>query len=164
MRLRYRVETATEHGKKAKHGMHNTRLYRIWRGIKQRCTNPNYHSYADYGGRGITVCDEWLEFEPFRDWALANGYRDDFTIDRIDSNGSYTPENSRWASMRTQQNNKRNNRKLTYNGITRTVPEWARITNIPVTAIYKRMKHNWPAERILTEKIRTYTRRNKKWQ
>lgn len=154
----YREEKATETGAKfIKHGMKKTRMYAIWRTMKRRCQDTNN---LNYGGRGIKVCEEWENsFEAFRDWAMANGYRDDLTIERKDSNGDYCPENCRWATMVEQQNNKRNNRILTLNGETHTAPEWSRITGIPVTVIYNRMTYNWPPERILTEQPRIYTRR-----
>lgn len=94
-----------------KHGEKRSRLYSIWRGMKTRCYNKNFESYRHYGGRGITICKEWLHsFEAFRDWALAHGYRDDLTIDRIDNDKGYCPDNCRWATMKEQQNNRSNNK------------------------------------------------------
>lgn len=90
------------------HRMRNTRLYRIWSSMHTRCYRPSYHAFADYGGRGIAICDEWLHsFENFRDWALSHGYSDDLSIDRIDVDGNYEPGNCRWATWSEQNRNKR---------------------------------------------------------
>lgn len=103
------VKVITKHGETTHHGF--TRLYRIWQAMKRRCDYEKNSNFKYYGGRGIAVCDEWQhDFASFRDWALSNGYKEDLSIDRIDVNGNYCPENCRWVSMAEQQRNKRNNK------------------------------------------------------
>lgn len=98
--------------KKPKHGLSNHRLFGIWNGMKTRCYNKNNKNYADYGGRGIQICEEWLgDFASFYDWAMSHGYRDDLTIDRIDVNGNYEPKNCKWATRAEQSRNQRRTKR-----------------------------------------------------
>ena len=134
-----------------KHGGSQTRLHAEWRKIKYRCNNPNCDRWNDYGGRGITVCKEWaVSFEAFRDWALANGYQDHLTIDRIDVNGKYEPGNCRWITNQKQQNNRRDNHYITYNGETQTITEWARIYGLSENGLVHRIRRGWEIERAFT--------------
>ena len=97
--------------KRSKHGESRTRLYKRWTSMLQRCENPNNRSFANYGGRGISVCDEWHDYPTFRGWALANGYEESLSIDRIDTNGNYEPSNCRWTTSSVQLSNRRHYRR-----------------------------------------------------
>lgn len=122
------------------HGETNTRLYKIWVGIKDRCYNSNSYNYENYGERGILVCDEWnSSYESFRDWAMCNGYSDSLTIDRVDYDGDYEPSNCRWTDVKTQANNRRTNRFITFKGETHTISEWGEITGIKPNTIRMRL-------------------------
>ena len=137
-------EAASETGKRTIHLISNhagiwngdsknpefQRIYQIWGAMKRRCDNPNDIHYAQYGGRGIKVCVEWYDWFVFKEWALSHGYQDDLTIDRIDTNGNYEPDNCRWATQQEQCNNTRANKMLTYNGETNTLANWCRILNL----------------------------------
>ena len=130
----------------------NERLYKIYAGMKQRCTNPNYVRSKDYLGRGIEICSEWLEsYKCFEKWAMNNGYADNLSIDRIDNNGNYCPENCRWVDAKTQANNRRDVKKYEYNGEILSVSEWARKLGKPRATIEGRLLRGWSIERALTE-------------
>lgn len=123
------------------HGLTDTRLFHIWSNMKQRCYNKNAKKYPNYGHRGITVCDEWRnDFMNFYDWAINSGYSDNLTIDRIDVNGNYEPNNCRWATLQQQARNRRNTPMYTLNGVTRCLSEWCEIYNIKYHTVYNRIK------------------------
>jgi len=106
--------------------------------MKNRCNSPTSHNYVNYGGRGVKVCQEWLEFIPFMDWALANGYSDTLTLDRKDNNGNYEPDNCRWITNLEQQQNKRNSSKVEIYGIVDSFVGWSKRTGISVNTLYTR--------------------------
>lgn len=133
------------------------KLLHVLSNMKSRCYNPKSKQYADYGGRGITVCDEWRSkggSKKFFEWAIENGWEPSLTIDRIDVNGNYEPSNCRWATMRRQLNNTRRNHLLTLDGETHTAAEWSRITGIDEDVIYHRIAAGWNDKRIITEKVK----------
>jgi hypothetical protein len=111
--------------------------------MRLRCYTTTNKDYERYGGRGIKVCDEWQSFEPFYQWAMANGYQDALTLDRIDNDGDYCPENCRWATQKEQQNNRRSNRLITHNGETHTIAEWNRIKGFGKWVIGNRLRDGW---------------------
>ena len=134
-----------------KHGMTDTRLYQIWHGMKDRCQRKDGQHFEKYGGRGITVCQEWADsFEAFKDWALANGYRDDLSLDRKDNDGPYSPDNCRWATRREQQSNRKITVFITHNGETRTLAEWSRITGIHYATLSHRLRRGYPEEKLFS--------------
>lgn len=138
-----------------KHGKTNTRIWKTWHSMKERCFNQTCEAYKNYGARGITVCDEWLNsFQAFYEWAMSNGYEAHLTIDRIDVNGDYCPENCRWADMKAQSNNRRSNHVLEYKGESHTMSEWSQITGIKKSTILKRLKYGWTIEKALTKNVK----------
>lgn len=140
---------------KHKHGLAKTRINNIYFGMKARCKNLNNSEYKNYGGRGIVVCQEWQEFISFYDWAIANGYNDDLTIDRIDVNGNYEPSNCRWVTQKQQQNNKRNNHYVKINNENHTLSGWAEVYNISINTIRTRLSRGWSDIEAITKPIRS---------
>lgn len=139
-----RKESTTVHGKCG------TRLRNIWGGMKDRCYNPRNNRYIHYGAKGITVCDEWLHnFQAFWNWAMASGYQDDLSIDRIDNDKGYSPDNCRWATRKEQQNNTSSNKSITFNGKTMTLTQWCEKQKISKRKYYDRIESGWSLEEAL---------------
>ena len=147
----------------------HTRLNYIFSSMKKRCYNPTCKAYKSYGGRGITICEEWLNperttiigthvhhvtkgFVAFKEWALNNGYADNLTIDRIDVNKGYSPDNCRWATSKEQQNNLRNNVIITYKGKTQTLAQWCEELNVDYHLVHHRLQRNWTVEKAFETK------------
>jgi hypothetical protein len=139
------------------HGMSATKLYSTWSGMKNRCLNKRQISYKDYGGRGIKICDDWLEFENFKNWAMSNGYSEDLTLDRVDTDGNYCPKNCKWATKIQQTINKRNVERLpiTAFGETKDAIEWLHDdrchNNISIQCLRYRINAGWDSELALTK-------------
>lgn len=135
------------------HGKSDTRIYRIWCGIKDRCCNPSCKYYGKYGGVGISVCDQWKDsFENFYSWSVANGYSDELTIDRIDNRKGYSPDNCRWATYQQQTDNRRCTQNITFNGKSQTLKQWAKETGINYVTLWWRFKNGWVPEKALSNK------------
>ena len=144
-------------------GVGRTRLYTIYTDMKERCYNKNSPTYKRYGGRGIAMCDEWLGrdgYTKFKEWALRNGYADNLSIDRIDNDKGYSPDNCRWTTPKEQANNTRNNHFLEHDGERHTISQWAEITGINRKVISSRVtKLGWSDEKALTTPVRHLERR-----
>lgn len=148
----------------------HTRLNYIFSAMKKRCYNTTCKSYKDYGGRGITICDEWRNTEitsikgtksnnvtkgfiAFKEWALNNGYADNLTLDRIDVNKGYSPDNCKWSTPKEQQNNRRNNVLITYKGETKTLVQWCEELNFDYRLAHHRLHRNWSVEKTFETKV-----------
>lgn len=143
----------------AHHGESTTRLYKAWRNMKNRCLNHNSPDFPLYGGRGIKVCDSWADsYLFFRDWALANGYSDGLTIDRVDVNGDYCPENCRWATPKQQSRNTRKNIHVEKDGFSGCLLDYCALCGLNYHTVISRLNLGWP----LDEAIRTPDRTNYK--
>lgn len=125
-----------------KHGMGKSRIFKIWAGMRKRCLNPQCLSYKLYGGRGIKICQRWNSFDLFyKDMYI--GYSDNLSLDRIDPNGDYEPNNCRWATTKEQNNNRRNNRVIEYNGEVKTLSQWSELSGVKQNTISNRIKSGW---------------------
>ena len=126
--------------------------------MKNRCYNPQNKFYKDYDGRGITVCSEWLDkkngHKNFREWALENGWKEGYSINRINVNGNYEPSNCRWSTPTEQANNRRNNNFVTINGVTKTISEWAKQIGISQNAFAERVRRGWSEDKLLDPKYK----------
>ena len=134
---------------KPKYEIQNKRLYHIWNGMKHRCYNSEDEKYHRYGGRGISICDEWLNFDNFAKWSLNNGYADNLSIDRINNDGNYEPSNCRWTNNKQQCRNRRTNIKTQYNGKEMTLIEISEITNIPYVTLNDRYHRGDRGDRLI---------------
>lgn len=150
----YRVEFSRQ--KATIHGMAFTRLHKEWDEMKYRCSSQKRKGAHRYFGRGIKVCDEWINsFENFKEWALANGYDDSLTLDRIDNNKGYSPDNCRWADRIVQQRNKENNVVIEYEGVKKTLAEWAEDLGMNYGTLHSRLKRwNWDIEKAFKKPLR----------
>jgi hypothetical protein len=123
--------------------------------MKARCSNQNDKFYYRYGGRGIKICDKWKEdYKAFRDWAYNNGYSDELSIDRIDNDGDYCPDNCRWATATEQAYNRKSNRYITAIGKTQTISEWSKESGLKITTIHARIAKGWSEESAVATPVR----------
>lgn len=128
-------------GRHTKHADSNSKLYRVWDSMVRRCHNPNHRAFPSYGGRGVTVCQEWRDYRGFMTWAQDSGYQEGLTIDRIDNDGSYEPSNCRWATRKEQQNNRRCCVYIEHDGRRLTVTQWSELLGIPRHTVRKYFEH-----------------------
>ena len=137
------------------------RLTNIYSMMKQRCYNTNSQNFKYYGGKGVSVCDEWRNnSQAFYDWAMTHGYKDGLTLDRIDNDGNYEPSNCRWVTMKEQDNHRSNNVILTLNGESHTIPEWSEILGIKQHVIRNRINRGWSVGNTLMRKVGNYVYKN----
>lgn len=139
------------------HNQRHTKLYEVWKTMKQRCSNSNNKGYHNYGGRGINVCDEWKDnYQAFYEWSINNGYKEGLSIDRINNDGNYEPNNCRWVDKFIQNNNTRKNKLFTINGISKTIHQWSREYNVPVSRTRQRVYiQKWDIVKALTTPVKS---------
>ncbi|MET3700168.1 hypothetical protein SAMN05877753_1233 [Bacillus oleivorans] len=151
-RLRNGTTTSCGCKKRVDNPVSNERLFRIWQSMRQRCNNPNANYYELYGGRGIKICPDWDKYKAFKEWALNNGYEEHLTIDRINNNEGYKPNNCRWVTMKEQQSNKNNNVFVKYNGEKITLAELSRRTGLSLPMLHRRHKAGYRGEKLWTKR------------
>jgi hypothetical protein len=158
------VERVTTHGLagKAKNGKYRCGLYVVWKGMLSRCNNHNNKKYFNYGGRGISVCDDWKDFLAFNNWAMSNGYSKGLQIDRIDNSKGYSPDNCRFVTQKVNCRNKRNNRKFTVRGENLCVTELSEKYGQPIGRITNRLGQGWDIEKALFTAVKIYAPRKTK--
>ncbi len=139
-----------------KSNVKSVRLYRIWVAMRNRCNNPKTQRFADYGGRGITICSDWNSFESFQSWALLHGYDDSLTIDRINNDAGYSPENCRWVTKAIQNRNSRSCTIVEYKGEKHCIKEWCEILNLPYGSVISRHRYGWDAVKMFETPFRSY--------
>lgn len=136
-----------------KHGLTNTKLYATWENMKHRCGDPKNWMYPHYGGRGIKVCEEWLDSSAFIEWALSHGYKEGLSIERINVDGNYEPDNCKWVELKEQYLNRTDSHFVTAFGKTQTISEWAKESGLKYDTIERRInQYGWDAERAVTER------------
>lgn len=139
--------------KNTSHGLSRHRLYSVWSSMKDRCFNSKIDSYKNYGARGISVCDDWMNFINFYAWAINNGYKKGLTIERIDYNGNYEPSNCTWIPFKDQSKNRSSNHWIEFQGEVKTMSQWARDLGLKRETIKDRIRGGWPTEKALTTPI-----------
>lgn len=144
-----------------KHGLAHSRLDTIYKNMINRCYKPSANNFERYGGRGITVCNEWRkDRKKFYEWAKKSGYSDNLTIDRIDNEKGYSPDNCKWSTYKEQNNNRRSSRIVEAFGERKTLGQWSDVTGIKIGTIWARLQCGWDAERAVSERVRRHDRHN----
>ena len=143
-------DSETQRRRATRHGFYHEPWYQSYKCMIQRCNLKTAGNYYLYGGKGVSVCEEWHDISKFSEWVKTSGYKRGLTLDRIDVNGDYSPRNCRWATPKQQANNRRNTLRYTYNGETRTLTEWAEKFGINRFTLYTRLEERkWPIEKAL---------------
>jgi len=146
--LDYRISSEIN----TKHGLSDSRIYKIHSGMKRRCFNRKYKFYKNYGGRGISICDEWLDFMNFYEWAVGHGYKNNLTIERVNVNGNYEPSNCTWITIDEQKRNTTATKRLFFDGKTMTMRQWAKEIGVDISTLCGRIGKGLSIEEALTHK------------